>query len=174
VAFDNEHITKAIKALLQAGLGMALDVIEAEWQQSDPLALPEPVTWYYGHKPDVVFMPSSAFPFVATIPVSRRPLRSHYGWGFQDQAPTVYVDWFVVAADETTADRLCSRYAQAVLAVIQSQRAYYGYDLADYEPQIDLSEASRHPKIVDADMQDDAQVDFIKMGRMTLEFGGGG
>ena len=40
------------------------------------------------------------------------------------------------------------------------------------EPAIDLSEASRHPKTQDADMFDESQVDYIKMGRMTLEFGG--
>jgi len=170
--FDNEHIAKAVETLLEAELGDALDTVETEWA-SDPVTLPEPETWFYGHKPTVLELESADFPFLAVIPTARRPLRSHYTWGFQDQNPVVYVDWFVVATGETTVDKLCSRYAQAVLAVVQSQRAYYGYDLVDYEPQIDLSEASRHPKTADSDMFDDAQVDFIKMGRMTLEFGGG-
>jgi len=35
-----------------------------------------------------------------------------------------------------------------------------------------LSESSRHPKTAAADMFDEGDVDFIKMGRMTLTFGG--
>lgn len=172
--FDNERIAKAVLAKLQSDLAAALDVVEAAWSASDPISLPDVVTWYYGHKPTVLDLESTDFPFVSTIPTSRRPLTAVYGWGYQDQAPQIYVDWFVVADDETTADKICGRYGEAILAVIQGQRAYGGYDQANYEPNIDLSESSRHPKTVDADMFNADQVDFIKMGRMTLEFGGSG
>lgn len=172
--FANESIARAVLAVLETGLAAALATVEAAWHDVDPVTLPAPATWFYGHKPTVLELPSGAFPFVAVIPTGRRPVRQGYGWGFQDQVPSMYIDWLVVADDETTVDRRCSRYAEAVVAVIHGQRAYAGYDLADYEPQIDLSEASRHPQTQDADMLDDDQVDFIKLGRMTLEFGGNG
>lgn len=168
--FDVEHVAKAVLTLLQGELGAALDAVETEWT-ADPLTLAEPVTWHYGHKPTVVEMESTGFPFVAVIPMGRKPVRRAYAWGFQDQSMTIYVDWFIVATTETAADKMCSRYGQALLAVLQSQRALYGYDQVDFEPQVDLSEASRHPQTIDADMFDDAQVDFIKMGRITMEFG---
>jgi len=170
--FDNERVARAVLAYLQTELGDALEDVATAWAGTDPLTLPEPVTWHYGHKPEVIALPSTSFPFVAVIPTNRNPLRRKYAWGFQDQAITVYVDWFVVAADETTADKLCSRYAEAVLAVLQQQRAFGGYDQVDYEPRVDLSEASRHPVTVDADMFESDQVDFIKLGRITLIFGG--
>ena len=170
--FDNESVARDVKSLLETELSAALVVVAAAWAGIDAVTLPTPVTWHYGHKPEVVELESAAFPFVATIPTNRRPGRQVYGWGFQNQSITIYVDWFIVADDETTADKLCSRYGEAVLAVIQSQRAYAGYDLIDFEPAIDLSEASRHPKTLDADMLNDDHVDFIKLGRMTLEFGG--
>lgn len=172
--FPLEHIAKAIKTRLESSLPSALSTIAAEWAAEDPLTLPDPVTWYYGHKPTVLELESVSFPFVSVVPTGRARIRTSYGWGWQDQNPTVYVDWFVVADDETTADKLCSRYAQAVVKTLQSQRAYYGYDQVDFEPQVDLSEASRHPKTTEADLFDPAHVDFIKMGRATVEFGGNG
>lgn len=172
--FDIEHLTRAVKTQLETVMAAQLDAVEAEWAAIDPLTLPDVVTWYYGHKPTVLELPSASFPFVSTIPARRATVRTNYGWGYQDQNQVVYVDWFVVAADETTADKLCSRYAQAVLAAVQAQRSYYGYDQVDFEPGIELSEASRHPKTAAANMFNDAEVDFIKMGRMTLEFGGNG
>lgn len=171
--FDNERIAKAVKACLESELAAALAGVEASWAE-DPLPLPDVATYFYGHKPTVLELPSAAFPFLAVIPTGRRGLRGRYGWGYQDQSPTVYVDWFVVADDETTVDKLCSRYTEAIEKVLQSQRAYAGYEQVDYEPNVDLSEASRHPKQAAANMFDVGDVDFIKMGRMTLEFGGNG
>lgn len=171
--FDNERIARAVKTRLEARLTAALSTVAAGWAGEDPVALSTVATWFYGHKPTVLELPSTAFPFLAVLPVGRSPERGQYGWGFQDQNPRVYVDWFVVAEDETLADKVCSRYAEAVLDVVQGQRAYAGYDQVDYEPSVDLSEASRHPKTAAANMFEDADVDFIKMGRMTLEFGGG-
>ncbi|HNT78498.1 MAG TPA: hypothetical protein PKH77_26090 [Anaerolineae bacterium] len=171
--FDNERIARAVKTSLEAGMTAALETVAASWAE-DPLPLPDVATYFYGHKPTVLELPSAAFPFLAVVPTGRRALRTTYGWGFQDQNPTVYVDWFVVAEDETTVDKLCSRYAEAILRVLQSQRAYAGYEQVDYEPAIDLSEASRHPKTPAANLFDAGDVDFIKMGRMTLEFGGNG
>lgn len=173
MAFQLEHIAKAVKTRLESSLPSALSTVEASWAGSDPITIPDPVTWFYGHKPTVLEMESAEFPFVSVIPVGRDKVREVYGWGYQNQNPRVYVDWFIVADDETTADKLCSRYAEAMGKVTQMQRSYAGYDQEDFEPQIDLSEASRHPKTHDADMLEDAHVDFIKMGRMTLEFGGG-
>lgn len=171
--FDSEHVAKAVQAHLQSALASALDVVELAWADADPVELPDVVTWFYGHKPTVLELASTAFPFMAVIPTGRTPSRARYGWGWQDTNHTLYVDWFVVAADETTVDKLCSRYGEAMVQVFQQQRAFYGYDQVDYEPRVELSEASRHAQTPAANMFDDAQVDFIKMGRATLEFGNG-
>jgi len=168
MAYDSEKVGKALKAQLQAELPDTLDAVEAEWAGEDPVTLPDPVTWFEGHKPTVLELESAAFPFVAVLVPERAPQARPSRWGYQEQDITVFVDFFVVAGDETTVNKRAHRYARAICQVLQAERLLEGYQQSDYEPQVRLSEASRHARAVNADMFDDAEVDFIQAGRVIV------
>lgn len=173
MAYDAEHVGKALLARLQAALPDALDTVEAEWAGSDPVTLPDPVTWFEGHKPTVLEMESDEFPFVATVVALRTPKERPSRWGYQERTITAFVDYFVVAGDEETVNKRTHRYAQAIVAVLQGERVLYGYQQQDYEPEVKLSEASRHAKTTSADMFIETNVDFIQAGRVTVMMEGG-
>lgn len=162
-----------MKERLEDELGAALDTVEAAWAASDPVTLPEPETWFCGHKPTVLEMESAEFPFVAVVVAETAPDERPSRWGYQDERIVVYVDYFVVADDEATVNKRAHRYAEAIRAVLQEQRAIEGYQQQDWRPRVRLSEASRHAKTVEADMFDDGDVDFVQMGRIEVGFEGG-
>jgi len=174
MAFDAEKTGRALQARLQARLSGALDVVEATWvTEGDPLALADPVTWFFGHKPTVLEMDSVAFPFVAVVVAERTPQASPARWGYQEQDLNLFVDFFVVAVDETTVNKVACRYAEAICAVLQEEQYINAYMQADWEPEVHLSEASRHAaKQADADMFDAADVDFIQGGRIVVKLEG--
>lgn len=168
MAYENEAIGKALIAQLQAELPGALDTVEAAWASTDPVTLPDPVTWFEGHKPTVLELESASFPFVAVIVPEREPQERPSRWGYQEQSVTAFVDYFVVADDETTVNKRAHRYGQGICQVLQAERVFEGYQQSDYEPQVRLSEASRHASTTEADMFDDDEVDFIQAGRLIV------
>lgn len=167
MAYDAEATGNALQTLLEAELGAALDAVEASWA-SDPVTLPDPETWFFGHKPTVLEMESSEFPFVAVLVADRAPQERPMRWGYQESVITAYVDYFVVADDEATVNKRTHRYAQAICQVLQAERIINGYAQQDYEPEVRLSEASRHGKEKEADFFKDAEIDFIQAGRVTV------
>jgi hypothetical protein len=171
MAYDAEATGNALQDVLEDGLADALDAVETAWA-SDPVTLADPETWFFGHKPTVLEMESSEFPFVAVVVADRIPQERPTRWGYQEVTLTVYVDYFVVADDETTVNKYCHRYAQAICQVLQEKRIVNGYAQQDYEPQVNLSEASRHGKETEADFFDTADVDFIQGGRVTVTLEG--
>lgn len=172
MSYDVEHILKALKIRLQAELATQLDVVEAAWLAEDPVALPDVVTWYEGHKPTVLELESSSFPFLAVLVARREPMERPSRWGYQDQMLTAYVDFFVVADDETTVNKIAQRYVEAITGILQGERIIHGYAQADYEPLVQISEASRHAKTTNADMFDNDAVDYIQAARITVMMGG--
>lgn len=173
MAYDAEHVGKALLARLQAALPGELDTVETEWAGDDPVTLADPATWFEGHKPTVLEMASDEFPFVATIVALRTPEASLSRWGYQERTITAFVDYFVVADDEETVNKRTHRYAQAIVAVLQGERVMHGYQQQDYEPEVRLSEASRHARTANADMFVDTNVDFIQAGRVAVMLEGG-
>jgi len=173
MAYKAEWIRNAIKTRLEDNFAAALDTIEAEWADTDPVTLPDVETWFLGHKPTVLELESSEFPFVAIIIADRVPKTEPIRWGYQEQVITAYVDYFVVAADETTVNKIAHRYAEAIITILQGENVIEGFTQQNYEAEVALSEASRHAKHKEADMFAEADVDFIKMGRVTILLEGG-
>jgi hypothetical protein len=173
MSYDNERIGTTLNTRLQTNIGAALDTVEATWTaRGDPVTLPEPVTWFDGHKPTVLEMVSAEFPFVAVIVGSRSPRSDPIRWGYQVCRVVVWVDFFVVATTEAMVNKIAHRYAEAIVAVLQGERHVEGYRQTDYEPEVVLSEASRHAKTANADLFNDAHVDFIQAGRVVVNFEG--
>jgi hypothetical protein len=173
MSYDAERVGKALKERLEDELSAALDVVEAAWEDTDPVTLPEPVTWFFGHKPTVLEMESSEFPFVAVMAARSSPLERPSRWGYQPETLSVFVDYFVVADDEATVNKRVHRYAEAIRAVLQDGRVLSGYQQSDYRAEVNVSEASRHAKTENADMFLAADVDYIQMGRVTVNLFGG-
>jgi len=174
MAFDAEKTAKALQTRLRTRLASALDVVEATWiTEGDPIALPEPVTWFFGHKPTVLEMDSVAFPFMAVVVAERMPQARPARWGYQEQDLNLFTDFFVVATDETTVNKIACRYTEAICAVLQEEQYINAYMQADWEPEVHLSEASRHAaKQMAADMFTEADVDFIQGGRIIVKLEG--
>lgn len=177
--YANEIAQRAVMDALFTSFGMALAEVEAMWQGAgSDVELPAPVTWFSGHNPTVLELPSTAFPFVSVIDAGRNPTSPKAAWGYQEQVISLFVDWFVVAEDAATVNLICQRYAQALCQVLARSRVLSSElpDLAfsqeDYELAVTLSEASRHGKFtgddLGADMFNPADVDFIKGGRITV------
>jgi len=174
MAFDAEKTARALQTRLRTRLSSALDAVEATWvAEGDPLTLADPITWFFGHKPTVLEMDSPAFPFVAVVVAERTPQAGPARWGYQEQDLNLFVDFFVVAADETTVNKVACRYTEAIGAVLQEERYVGDYMQADWEPEVHLSEASRHAaRQARADMFDDDDVDFIQGGRIIVKLEG--
>jgi hypothetical protein len=175
MGYDAERVGKALKERLESELPDALETVEAAWAGSDPVTLPEPATWFRGHKPTVLELESSSFPFVAVIVAETEPKSAPSRWGYQEEELPVFVDYFVVADDEATVNKRVHRYAEALLTVLQEERVVEGYQQRDYRPRVRLSEASRHAKTRTADMlvPVEGDEDFIQMGRIQVTFDGG-
>jgi len=175
MSYDNERIAKTLLERLEANLPGQLDVVEALWvTEGDPVTLPDPVTYFRGHKPTVLGEDSTYFPFVAVLIMSRSPQGAPLRWGYQESNMPAFVDFFVVADDEDTVNKIASRYGEAIVLALQEERYVAGYKQDDWEPLVSISEASRHPKTAaQADMFDDADVDFIQGGRVEIGFEGG-
>jgi len=173
MAYEAEWVRDALKTRLEDNFATALDTVEAEWADTDPVTLPDVVTWFLGHKPTVLELESSAFPFVAIIIADRVPKAAPLRWGYQERVIAAYVDYFVVAADETTVNKIAHRYAEAIISILQAENVIEGFTQMNYEAEVRLSEASRHAKYKEADMFAALDVDFIKMGRVTVPLEGG-
>lgn len=173
MSYDAERVALDLYTLLQDSLGTALDAVEGLWVGSDPLALPEPVTWHWGHKPDVVDMVSAQFPFVSVMVAATAPVAAGSRWGYQEETVTLYVDYFCAAGDAETVDKLVHRYAEAILSVLQDQATLGGYTQLDWRPAVELSEAMRHAATTDSDIWQTDQTDYLKMGRVTVRVQGG-
>jgi len=180
MAYTSEDLRAALKVRLVDNISAALDDVEAIYAATDPIALAEPVTWHEGHNPGVLLMESTEFPFVAVLVGSRRPDRSVKGraqWGYQEFEPVAWVDYFVVADELATVNKIVHRYARAIVAILQGERYISGCDFykqVDFEPEVNISEASRHPKIAKANMLVDteADIDYIQAGRVVVPFEG--
>lgn len=170
MAYNNERLARAIITILSEELPTALDAVEDLWASAAPATLPNPVDIVLGHKPTLLALPSAAFPLVCVIPPTRQPQRGPATWGAQEQIISVYLDYFTVAEDEDTVNIQTMRYAEALVTTMQGHRSVAGCRQSDFEPAVDLSEATRHGRTSDADMFDVAQVDFIQGGRITLTF----
>lgn len=174
MAYDLEHVARELKSRLQDELPDELDVVETNWSATDPVTLADPETWFLGHKPTVLELESSEFPFVAVVAAARTPETGRgASWDYQKKTQTLFVDYFVVADDEATVNKRANRYAEAICNILQGQAIIYGYYQQDYEPAVNLSEASRHAKHSDnADFFDSDDVDFIQAGRITVKVEG--
>lgn len=180
MAYVNEIAQKALLALLAENLDAALSSVALFWnsRSETSIALPSPVTFFEGHNPTVLELPSSAFPFISVIDAGRSPRSSRAAWGYQEQEISIFIDFFVVGSDLSTVNLVCQRYTQAVTSAIAASRVIeapdYGimFTQSDYEPSVTQSEASRHSVYtgdgLGGDMFDSSDVDFIKGARVTL------
>lgn len=171
MAYQGEQIGNSLATRLEAGLAAALDVVEAAWTaRGDTLALPDAVTWFEGYYPTIAELPSTSFPFVAVMVQNREPQRGRIQWGYQDATYAVWIYYFVVAADEATVNKVCYRYAEALVSILQSERTVEGFQQVDWEPEVRVQRAVRHGTTPNADMFESSQVDFIQMGEVTVYF----
>lgn len=146
MAYDNERIGKAIKAHLVADLPAQLDVVEAAWTATDPLALPEPVTWFEGYKPTVLEMAQDEFPYVGILVPVREVGTGKAQWGYQGQMVHAFVDFAVCAEDEATANKMGYRYAEALCLTLKRSASFAGFTQVNYEPPVSLVSFTRHLK----------------------------
>lgn len=166
---ENETLARAVNTLLESDLPAALDAVEAIWAATEAVTLPDPVIYFIGHKPTVLEEASTSFPFVAVIVPNREP-DTGGEWGFQEVSYDIFIDYFVVAADEATVNLMVLRYAEAIVNVLQTQSILGGLAQQDYEPALILSEATRHLKNgTTGDAFDTGDVDYIQMGRLTIK-----
>jgi hypothetical protein len=174
MGYDGERVARAVKTRLEDNLADELDTVAGLWAGTEAVTLPDPVVFYLGHKPTVLELPSTSFPFVAVVAAGQDPRSGLTSiWGEQSVTFTTFVDFFVVAEDEATVNVIAQRYAEAIVRVMQAQVGEEGYQQRDYQPPVSLSEASRHKKTANADMLDTSDVDFIQGGRVELVFEGG-
>lgn len=175
MAYTGEELRSGVVTFLQAGIAAALDTVEAGYAASDPVTLDDIVTWHEGHNPEVLELESTAFPFMAVMVGNRIPDQSKQGraqWKFQEFDVLVYVDCFVVADDIATVNKRVHRYAKAIVAVLQTQRYIEGHKQNNYEPEVKISEATRHPKTANSDLFNSDDVDYIQVGRVIVSFEG--
>lgn len=172
MAYTVEALRSALKTILEDGLPDALDTVEAEYAATDPVTLADVVTWHEGHNPDVLELESTSFPFMAVMIAERTPQRGGAQWGYQEFDALAYVDFFTVANDIATVNKKIHRYVKGIVAVLQAERYVSDYKQADFEPEVKISEASRHPKTAEADMFNADDVDYIQAGRVVVTFEG--
>ena len=167
---ENEALARAVKTLLESDLPSALDTVETRWAATQAITLPDPVNVFIGHKPTVLELPSTSFPFVAVIVPNREPDKGGE-WGFQECAYNILIDYFVIAADEATVNLIVIRYAEAIVDVLQTQSIIGGRSQQNYEPLLTLSEAATRHLIggTTGDAFKDEDVDYIQMGRITVK-----
>lgn len=169
MAYDAERAAKALLEWLQDDLADALDAVEGLWP-SDLVTLPNPETWHQGYTLTVVELPSTSFPFLAVMVMERRPDRasSQAEWGFQERIVLLRVEYYVVASDEGVVSKICNRYAEAIIRLLQTHRVIEGFQQQDYEPEVHLTNVIRHPKAMEADLHDAADEDFIRGGAVEV------
>jgi hypothetical protein len=175
--YDAELVAQGLQTLLEAEMEDALDTVEAAWvTNGDAVTLPDVVMWHFGHKPTVLEMGSDAFPFVSTIPAGANPdTAKRAEWGFQEETFQVMIDYFVVGTTEEICTKVCNRYAQAIRAILQTQRNIEGYQQVNWKPQVAISEIIRHGVTTESDLlvSAAAAVNYIQGGRITVVFEGG-
>lgn len=173
MGYDAETVSRAVYAHLQTAFAEARDAIATQWATLAPLDIPGPVTWFYGHNPVILELPSMAFPFVSVVAPGSDPASAgpDAQAGYGEQTVTVYVDFFVVADTVDVVNVLVQRYAAALYQAITMQRAYGGYLRERYPMPVSISEAVRHSKAVNADLYTDDQ-DYFQGGRITLTLRG--
>jgi len=136
----------------------------------EAVTLPDPVSYFIGHKPTVLEEPSTSFPFISVIVPNRAPVEGSE-WSFQKVAYDVLIDYFVVAADEATVNLITMRYAQAIVNMLQAHSIIGGYAQEDYEPAVELTfTASRQLTGGETgDAFNASDVDYIQMGRIVVK-----
>ncbi|MBN2005809.1 MAG: hypothetical protein JXA21_20800 [Anaerolineae bacterium] len=172
MSYDAEAVSRTISAYLQAVFASAKADVVARWAAIAPVAIPDPVTWFYGHNPVIIELASAAFPYVCVVAPGADPAGGTESSGYGEQIVTVYVDFFVVADEIAAVNVLAQRYAAVLCRAAESQRVYAGYTRGHTPSAVSISEAFRHPKQADADMYAEADVDFIQGGRITLTLRG--
>jgi hypothetical protein len=175
MGYDAERLQGAIMGFLQANLGSSLDTVEALWAGSDPVNLPDAVSWHPGYKPTVLELASAAFPFISVMVPARNPIEGRRAeWGYQGVRLQAGLHIFVIADDEETVNKVAHRYAEAVVMSFQSQRVIGGYAQINYEPAVTLGQTIRHPTGgVTGDFFDDDDTDFIRLVQVRVDFEGG-
>lgn len=173
MSYAGETVSRAVYTHLQAAFAAARDVIAAQWAQVASLDIPAPVTWFYGHNPVILELPSVAFPFVSVVTPGTDPVADsvHTQTGYGEQTVTVYVDFFVVADTVNVVNVLVQRYAAALYEALLTRRNYEGYLREQYAFPVSISEAVRHSKTENADLYT-ADLDFFQGGRITLTLRG--
>jgi hypothetical protein len=160
--YKAEDIARAVQGKLQGDLPAALDAVETRWA-SDPLSLPDVVTWLLGHHPTVLERPLADFPLVACLVPDRSAGERSSQWGLQKTVNTVYVDCFVASTSVADVNKMCWRYVEAVVSVAQSYELLAsGLRQVAFEPAVQLSETMRQ-------YEDNSDTEFFtQMGRVTL------
>lgn len=162
--YKGENIARAIQGVLQSGLPDALDVVEAEWDDDDPLDLGDVAVWLLGHYPTVLERPKADFPIVACLVPERVQGEGSSQWGYGKAVYTAYVDCFVTAAAEADVNKICWRYVKAIISVAQNHRTLAaGLVQGAFEPDVMLSEAMRQ-------REDNSDAGFFtQMARVILK-----
>jgi len=174
--YDAELVAQGIKTLLEVEMEDALDAVEAVWvTNGDAVTLPDVVTWHFGFKPTVLEMDSDAFPFVSVFDTGANPTEKRADWGFQEEQFPVMIDYFVVGTTEENCAKVCSRYAQAIRAILQAERVIEGYHQVNWKPQVAISEMIRHGVTTESDLlvSAAAAVNYIQGGRVSVLMEGG-
>lgn len=167
--YKAEYLERAVEALLVAGIGDALDVVEAEWAATDAVTLPEPVNWDRGYRTWMLDLPSTSYPYILTIFVNRTPGKIA-GLKMQDAEYAGAISIFVVADTEAEVAKIAHRYAQAMISILQSNQVVEGCRQRDWKPEVTiLADNATHQKAgVSGDMYNAGDVDYIRLVEIGL------
>jgi hypothetical protein len=170
-AYLAEYLERDIETLISANIAAALDVVEAEWSAIDPVTLPNPVNYDRGYRSWMLDLASTAYPYILTIFTERTPNAGQAGrLKMQDVEYAGTVSTFVVADTEAEVVKIAHRYAQAILAILQTDMTFRGCKQRDWKPAVKvIADNVTHLKAgASGDTYDSDDVDYIRLVEIDI------
>jgi len=166
-----EWLEHDVEALIQASIGAALDLVEAEWSATDALTLPEPANYDRGYRTFMLDKASTEYPYVLTMFPTRTSGKIE-GEQLQQSTYQGTISIFIVGSTEAIADKIAKRYAQAVISILQSQQTIRGCTLRDWKPSVEILADSATHLVAgnEGDTYNPNDVDYMRLVDITLAY----
>jgi len=171
VSYLAEDLERAVDALLQANMESALDDVIARWADVDAVSLSDPVSYYRGQTIFNLDLPSSSFPYITTWVHKREPAGDEAMINLQPVAHECVIHAWVAGTTDLLSNKIAHRYAEALVAVLQTQRVIGGHRQKNREPPVDISASMAHLQngtYGDLDEADDT--DYLRLVTVTVAF----
>lgn len=151
-----EEIARAMLLTVRTNINAAIDEVWNEMSSEDatyyaalgesvpPIPKPYPTRFFLGSYPSVLERPPADYPNVAVVSYRHRSAEDA-GDQYEMVNNRVYVEAFVMHADESTVNRLAYRYAKALHKVLAANRNVGDDSVVfggEFSPDIDISNAA--------------------------------